>query len=299
MADFTSFIIGQPTIDVNTDFGGTPKRAYGGAVLYSGFAAARTGHTVAALAKVNPATLDLADAFRGSGVTLYPVDSPQSICIENVYHTADRERRTSRVLSMIEPYRADELPKVDAAVWQLAGLVAGDLSEDFIGVCAKRAPLALDVQCMLRCVEDGAMVFHDWARKKDFLPLLRFLKTDAAEAEILTGSTDRAYAIRKLYDWGAQEILITHNSEVMVYDGRQLLTAPIRSRSLTGRTGRGDTTFAGYINERQTKSMEEALLFATALVSLKMETLGPFMGTRRDVEEYLNTFYTPDDVQRL
>ena len=33
-------------------------------------------------------------------------------------------------------------------------------------------------------VEDGAMVFHDWAHKKDFLPLLRFLKTDAAEAEI-------------------------------------------------------------------------------------------------------------------
>lgn len=34
--------------------------------------------------------------------------------------------------------------------------------------------------------------FEDWKEKKELLPYITFLKTDAAEAEILTGLTDRA-----------------------------------------------------------------------------------------------------------
>ena len=135
------------------------------------------------------------------------------------------------------------------------------------------------------------MVYRDWAEKKEMLPYVRFLKTDAAEAEILTGTDDRVAAAKMLYDWGAKEILITHNTEVLVYDGKAVYTCPIKARNLTGRTGRGDTTFAGYINERLTQDIPTALQTATALVSLKMETPGPFKGTRRDVENYIKEFY--------
>ena len=37
--------------------------------------------------------------------------------------------------------------------------------------------------------------------------------------------------------------------------------------------------------------LDEALRYATACVSLKMETPGPFAGTRADVEAYLREFY--------
>ena len=37
--------------------------------------------------------------------------------------------------------------------------------------------------------------------------------------------------------------------------------------------------------------MEEALRYATACVSLKMETPGVFRGSRADVENYIRTFY--------
>ena len=52
-----------------------------------------------------------------------------------------------------------------------------------------------------------------------------------------------------------------------------------------------DHHFAGYINERLTADIPTALRFATALVSLKMETPGPFTGTRADVDAYLKEFY--------
>ena len=135
------------------------------------------------------------------------------------------------------------------------------------------------------------MSFRDWAEKKEYLPYIDYLKTDAAEAEILTGLTDRAEAAKLLHRWGAKEVLITHNTEVLAYDGRELYTCPIKARNLSGRTGRGDTTFAGYITERQRAGMEEALLYCTALVSLKMESPGPFRGSREDVLHFIRAFY--------
>ena len=135
------------------------------------------------------------------------------------------------------------------------------------------------------------MVYRDWPEKRELLPYLRFLKTDAAEAEILTGLSDRGEAARLLHSWGAREVMITHSTEVLVYDGHEIHTCPIRSRNLSGRTGRGDTAFAGYINERLTSGVPDALRTATALVSLKMEAPGPFRGSREDVEAYLRERY--------
>ena len=86
--------------------------------------------------------------------------------------------------------------------------------------------------------------------------------------------------------------MITPNTEVLAFDGKTVYRAPIRSRNLTGRTGRGDTTFSVYITERIDKDIPGALLFAAAAVSLKMETPGPFKGTREDVEAYIREFYT-------
>ena len=195
-------------------------------------------------------------------------------------------------MGVCDPFRFDELPDIDAAIYPFAGLVYGDFDGPLFAEAAKHGKVAVDVQCLLRHVEpDKTMAFHDWAEKKDYLPFIDYLKTDAAEAEILTGLTDRAEAAKLLHQWGAREILITHNTEVLAYDGQTVYTCPIRARNLSGRTGRGDTTFAGYITERRRAGVEEALLYSTALVSLKMETPGPFQGSRRDVEDYIAAFY--------
>ena len=292
MSRFDALIIGEVAQDTNVDCDGTTVEAIGGAVYYSGFAAANIGHKIAVLPKADTAQIDLTAAFAPApNITVYPLHSRTSFVTKNIYHTPDRERRTSTVDSVVEPYRPEEVPDIDAAIWHLAGLAAGDIPNEMIPFAARHAMVAIDVQTMLRRVEDGTLVYRDWAEKRELLPYVRFLKTDAAEAEILTGLTDRTEAAKLLYQWGAKEILITHNTEVLVYDGREVYTCPIRARNLSGRTGRGDTTFAGYINERLTADIPTALRFATALVSLKMETPGPFTGTRADVEAYLNAFY--------
>ena len=289
---FDTMIIGQVCLDTNTDFDGRTEHRYGGAVLYSGHAANSIGKKVAVVPKGNSKVTNAEEAFKGTGITVFASECEKSTLMENVYFTADRERRRSRCLAVIEPYTVQDIPDVETGVYHLAGLCYGDIGTDIIMECAKRGDVAMDIQCMLRHVEpDQSLKLHDWPEKKEFLKYIRYLKTDAAEAEILTGLTDREEAAKLMYSWGAKEIVITHNTEVIAYDGQRIYRAPLKPRDLSGRTGRGDTTFAGYITERQNCDIQEALTFSAALVSLKMETPGPFTGTRQDVLKYIKDFY--------
>ena len=285
-------VIGPVSLDHNIDYLGNERKEVGGAVVASGFAAARSGNATAVFTKLNPADADVEARFAGSGADLYWSPSKATCSIRNQYFTADKEKRACTSMGVCDPFRFEELPKIDTSIYHFAGLVYGDFDGELFAEASRHGKVAVDVQCLLRHVEpDKTMAFHDWAEKKQYLPYIDYLKTDAAEAEILTGLTDRAEAAKLLYSWGAKEVLITHNTEVLAYDGKQIYTCPIKARNLSGRTGRGDTTFAGYITERQRAGIEEALLYCTALVSLKMETPGPFQGSRQDVLDYIKEFY--------
>ena len=292
MESYDVLVIGPVSLDHNIDYLGNERKELGGAVVASGYAAARSGSKTAIFTKLNPADADVEKRFEHSGADLYWKPSAATCSIRNQYFTADKEKRSCTSMGVCDPFRFEELPDIDTRIYHFAGLVYGDFDGALFEEAAKHGKVAVDVQCLLRHVEsDRTMAFHDWDEKLKYLPCIDYLKTDAAEAEILTGLTDRAEAAKLLYSWGAREIMITHNTEVLIYDGKQIYTCPIKARNLSGRTGRGDTTFAGYITERLSTGIPEALQYCTALVSLKMETPGPFMGTREDVLEYIREFY--------
>ncbi len=292
MKSYDILIIGPVSLDHNIDYLGNERKELGGAVVASGFAAARSGSKTALFTKLNPADADVEKRFENSNADLYWKPSTATCSIRNQYFTADKEKRTCTSMGVCDPFQFEELPDIDTKIYHFAGLVYGDFDGELFEKAAKHGKVAVDVQCLLRHVEaDKTMAFHDWDEKLKYLPCIDYLKTDAAEAEILTGLSDRAEAAKLLYSWGAREIMITHNTEVLIYDGKEIYTCPIKARNLTGRTGRGDTTFAGYITERLRTGISEALQYCTALVSLKMETPGPFMGTREDVLEYIREFY--------
>jgi len=293
-AKYDTFIIGQVSEDINTDHQKNTVYEIGGAVLYSGYAAAALGHPVCVLPKANTAEIDLHEVFSKSpNITVYPLESPKGTSIENIYHTADKERRTCRAVSRILPYTLDEIPDIDSKIYHLAALMYGDISDDLISYASNKAICAVDVQYLLRHTDSDTnqMTFSDWNNKKELLPKIHFLKTDAAEAETMTGLSDRKKAAEQLYEWGAKEIMITHNTEVLIYDGKQHYIKPLRPKNLSGRSGRGDTCFSAYINERLYNDVEDALLTAAALTSMKMEKTGPFMGNRSDVQRFIQSFY--------
>ena len=294
MKKYESIIIGHISKDYNTDHLDNTVAICGGAVLYSSASAYALGHNVAAVTRINKGDADRLEQFTIPKNDIYVIECESSTTMSNKYFTPDKERRDTACLSVGTPFEIGDIPEdIEADIYHFAGLVYGDYPDEMIKHFAKKGAIALDVQTCLRHVdkETGKTSFKDWKSKLEMLPFITYLKTDAAEAEIMTGTDDRVEAAKILYSWGAKEIMITHNTEVLIYDGKEIYTCPIKARNLSGRTGRGDTTFAAYINERLCSDIPSSLLYATATVSLKMETPGAFNGTRDDVDEYINLLY--------
>jgi sugar/nucleoside kinase (ribokinase family) len=286
--------IGHISLDYNIDYLDNQIIEIGGAVIYSSAAAYALGHKVGAVTKLAKKDDDRLKALVIPKEDIFCTDSECSTSIRNKYFTADKERRSCTCISQADPFTINDIPNVDSKIYHFAGLIFGDFDGELIKSLSKRGKVAVDVQATLRHQDrndSGRMYFEDWAEKKELLPYIDFLKTDAAEAEILTGCSDRKEAAKMLYEWGAKEICITHNTEVLAYDGKDFYTCPIKARNLSGRSGRGDTTFAAYITERLSNDIPTSLLWATATVSLKMEKPGALQVKRDAIQEYINEFY--------
>jgi len=290
--DYDTFIMGHISIDENI-YQGEIVKEIGGAVFYSSCTSYAIGRKTGILTKLSFLDKNCLEAFTIPEEDIFALNSKNTTSIRNIYHSEDKERRTCIALSVADPFKIDDIPdNIESRIYHFAGLISGEFDNKMIKFLQNRGKIALDVQGFLRTVgENKEMVFIDWEKKKEYLPYIDYLKTDAAEAEIMTGTKDRKKAAEMLFGWGAKEIMITHNKEVIIYNDKKHYTCPLKPRNLSGRTGRGDTCFSAYITERLNKGIEEALLFATALVSLKMENPGPFKGTRNKVEEYIKRYY--------
>jgi len=222
---------------------------------------------------------------------IYCTASRKIISIRNEYLSDDREKRICTSLSIADRFTHSNIPKIETSIFHLTGLIAGEFQEDLIEILAEKSMVAVDVQGFFRNSENRNMVFKDWKSKAKYLPFINFLKTDAAKTEVMTGYSDRKEAAKVIFNLGAKEVMITHNTEVLIYDGKNFYTQPFKPRNLSGRTGRGDTCFSAYITERLKKAVPDSLLYAAALTSLKMETPGPFKGSRESVVDYIKEFY--------
>ncbi len=264
-------------------------RFTGGPVIYSSAAASRAGKKVQIITKASNDCEEELSAVRNSGVAVIRIDSEKTTSIKNVYFTPDRERREVTLISQADPFTEKDIPDSESRIYHLAGLFRGEIPDTLIPFLSEKGNVAVDAQGLLRCSEHGNLVFRDWEKKEEYLPLISFFKTDAAEAQIMTGEKDREKAAVKLSSWGAEEIMVTHNSEVLVLSKGKFYRAPFNPRNLSGRTGRGDTAFAAYIAWRLDHDEDESVRFAAALCSIKMESPGPFSGTISDVFSRMET----------
>ena len=86
-------VIGPVSLDHNIDYQGNERKELGGAVVASGFAAAKSGNRTALFTKLNPADADVEARFKDSGADLYWKESKATCSIRNQYFTADKEKR--------------------------------------------------------------------------------------------------------------------------------------------------------------------------------------------------------------
>jgi sugar/nucleoside kinase (ribokinase family) len=168
----------------------------------------------------------------------------------------------------------------------LAGITDQEFDLGFIrGLKEKGYHLSADMQSFVRQVQPVTrqIAFQDVPDKEEIVRQLDMVKLDIVEAKVLTGTDDLERAARLIEYWGCPEVVITWADGVLAHVNGQTFYEKFSNRSVVGRTGRGDTTFAAYLARRLDHTSAEALKFSAALVSIKMETPGPFNGTLAEV----------------
>ncbi|HSB73378.1 MAG TPA: PfkB family carbohydrate kinase [Candidatus Methylomirabilis sp.] len=255
----------------------------GGAFYYGANVAVRMGLRTAVVTRLAREDWHVVEELERLGVTVFARATPASTLLRLTYPTANLDERTIELLNSAGPFTVDEVADVQARAFAIGASVRGEVPTAVVEALAEKgAIVALDVQGWIRVVRDGTLTFDDWPGKEDVLKHVTVLKTDSVEATHLTGESDRDAAARRLAALGPREVLLTHGGGVLVHADGSLHEAPFVPQEVRGRSGRGDTCTSAYLSRRLTASPAEAVRWAAAVTSLKLEAEGPF---RRDLAE--------------
>jgi sugar/nucleoside kinase (ribokinase family) len=256
----------------------------GGACNYGANVAARMGLEVAVVTRLAEEDFRMVDSLKQLGVDVFARITPASTNLRLVYPTSNLDERVIYVTSTAGPFTPAEVEGLQARAILVGASMRGEVGLDVIEALSKKeALLAADVQSFIRVEREGKLVPEPWPEKEQVMAHLDVLKTDAVEAELLTGETDVEVAAQMIADLGPGEVVLTHHGGLLVYAAGRFHRAAFFPRELVGRSGRGDTSIASYVSKRLTgSSPAEATIWAAAVASLKMEAEGPF---RRDISE--------------
>jgi sugar/nucleoside kinase (ribokinase family) len=278
--------VGHMCYDEIIPFGGQPHIAPGSAVLCGAMVAPRVGKKVAAVVKMARKDEAICQPMKDLGVDIYLVPSEETTFSRVFHYSANVDERKLTLVKSAGFISIDDVPKLDSTCVHLAGISDTEFDMSLMkGLKARGYSLSADMQSFVRHVDPATreIEFSDVADKKEIASMMDKLKLDIVEAKILTGTDDLEKAAIMVESWGCPEVMITHSQGVLARVKGATYYEKFSNSNVSGRTGRGDTTFSAYLSWRLDHDPAESLKFAAALVSIKMETPGPFKGSLEDV----------------
>jgi len=265
----------------------------GGGFNYGAHAARMLGLNVAAVTRLAKEDERVVDKLKNIGIDVFPFYTPSSTHMVLEYRSANPDDRILRCAKTAGSFTPDQFESLEAKAFLMNGSIRGEIPLEVVRSLRKKdALLVADLQGFIRIIAPDTTLLHaPWPEKEEHLKLVDVLKTDAVEAESLTGESDIKKAATALAKMGPKEVVLTHKDGILVLADGMFYEAPWRNKSLIGRSGRGDTCIASYITKRLTEPPEVAIIWSAATTSLKMEAEGPFLRGVSDVRDFMAKEY--------
>ena len=285
---FDACVVGHVTKDIIRVRGKAVREMPGGTAYYTCMALRSLGLNVAVITKVAAEDQDnLLGELKRCGIAVFCQQSDRTTTFENTYQGVSPDHRIQRVMSIAPSFSPPDLADIRATILHVGPLTKGDVSAKFLEEASHRADLvSLDVQGLVRVVQDGEVQPADWPEKEEGLSHIDILKASEGEATMLTGVHNVERAACRLSSFGPKEVMVTSGrmgSLIFSNGGTQRIPA-FPPRALVDPTGCGDTYVAGYICQRlRSADPGRAGRFAAAAATLKLENFGPFRGSEADV----------------
>ena len=281
--------VGHMCYDEIIPFEGETHIAPGSAVLCGAMVAARVGKKVAAVVKMAEKDEHILKAMQDVGVDTYLIPSDETTYSQVLHESENMDERTLTLVKSAGLISISDVPPLETKCAHLAGISDTEFDMDLMkGLKSRGYSLSTDMQSFVRHVTPSRVIeYSDVTDKQEIAGMMDKLKLDVVEARILTGTDDLEKAALIIESWGCPEILITQSEGVLARVNGTTYYEKFSNSNVSGRTGRGDTTFSAYLSWSLDHDPATSLKFAAALVSLKMETPGPFNRTLEDVEKRL------------
>lgn len=284
---FDIVMVGNYTKDTIITPQGT-RYVDGGAMNYAAHAAVHLGFKTAVVTRLAEEDRRVLDKLKLAGVTCYPEFTPTSTCVTLEYKTDNVDQRNLYVTATAGAITPQQMAVMDPRAAVIGSTLRGEVNLDvFEYLHDRKVLLAADVQGFVRVLDGQTIVYAPWEEMPDYLSFVDILKSDAVEAEYLTGERDIEKAARYFAALGPREIVLTHQNGVLIHADGKDHHFGFFPATMIGRSGRGDTCLGSYTAMRLKKPAEEAGRWAAAVTSLKMEALVPFNRTIDEVEAFI------------
>jgi len=291
MKSYDVLCIGNYTKDTIISPSGI-KVVDGGAVNYAAHAAARLGTTAAVVTRLAKEDEHVVEKFTQSGIDCYATYTLTSTLLKLEYPTANPDIRTLSVISTAGSITAKEVENINARAAVIGSSLRGEVGMDVIRALKdKNMLVAADMQGFVRVLRGMELKYEPWDEMQTTLALVDVVKSDAVEAEFLTGETDIHKAAEFYAKLGPREIVLTHKDGLLIYADGNFHEMNFYPARLDGRSGRGDTCVGVYVARRLSMAPREAGIWAAAVTSLKMENSGPFDRSVSEVEAFIHDKY--------
>ena len=291
MKRYDVLYIGNYTKDTIISPAGT-KIVDGGAVNYAANAAVRLGKNVAVVTRLAKEDEHVVEKLKQLSIDCFVTYAPTSTLLKLEYPTADPDLRTLSVMKVAGSITASDVEKLDARAAVIGSSLRGEVGIDVIRALKEKNMLvAADMQGFVRVLRGAELKYEPWDEMQSTLALLDVVKSDAVEAEFLTGETDLHKAAQFYAEMGPSEIVLTHRDGLLIYADGKFHEMKFYPARLVGRSGRGDTCLGAYVAQRLSLAPREAGIWAAAVTSLKMENVGSFDRSVREVEELIRDKY--------
>jgi sugar/nucleoside kinase (ribokinase family) len=296
MTNYDVVYIGNYTKDTIISPAGT-RYVDGGAVNYAAHAAAQLGCKVAVVTRLAKEDDRVVEKFTQSGIDCFATYTPYSTLMKLEYPTTNPDIRHLSVAAVAGSITAGDVENIDMKAAVIGSSLRGEVGFDVIRALKdKNVFVAADMQGFVRVLEGVELKYEPWDEMQATLAYVDVVKSDAVEAEFLTGETDIFKAAKFYADMGPREIVLTHKDGLLVYADGKFHEMNFYPQRLDGRSGRGDTCVGTYIAKRLSMDPREAGIWAAAVTSLKMENLGPFNRSVDEVEALIHASYNHGSI---
>jgi sugar/nucleoside kinase (ribokinase family) len=285
-AKYDITFIGHMAYDEVTHFSGDSITAPGSAVLCGAMVTAKIGSKTAAVVRMSLQDENINQPMKDLGVDVFVIPADCTTYSRVLHKSENVDERDITLVRTAGLIKLEDIPQFESRFVHLGGISDSEFDMDLIdGLKSRGYSLSTDMQSFVRQITPVTheINFGDVKNKKEIISKMDRVKLDVVEARVLTGTDDLEKAAIIVESWGCPEIMITRSDGVLARVNGISHYEKFSNNSVIGRTGRGDTTFAAYLSWRLKHDVAESLKFAAALVSIKMETYGPFQGTLEDV----------------